>query len=217
MRPQIVPSGGASPPPLPLAPFAGISPRGRPAAAGAGILPRRYPSAGGGSFRTAPLRHRGPAPPAPLSPARSGAPRRRHGPDPAHPLPGASAGGRGGGRVAASLRRGSRPGTVPGEKRRACPRCLRVGRPGALGGVFALPVSEGSGSASRRAPSGRGRARHPALAGAPRAVLRRGGRGWRGARAVRAGPAGRGWLLCASRGSARGKSRPSAGSVRHGG
>lgn len=72
LRLQIVPSGGASHPPLPLAPLAGIPPRGFSAAAGVGILPRRYPSAGGGSFRTAPVRHRGSAPPAPLSPARPG-------------------------------------------------------------------------------------------------------------------------------------------------
>lgn len=204
MRPQIVPSGGASQRPLPLAPLAGIPPRGRPAAAGAGILPRRYPSAGGGSFRTAPLRHRGPAPPAPLSPARPGAPRRRHGPDPAHPLPGASPGGRGGGRAAASLRRGSRLGTEPGEPRRACPRCLREGVR-ARSALLAPRCPARGALPEGRSREGPGRASRPCRC--PRAVPRRGGRGWRGARAGRAVRAGRGWL----RSGARGKSRPGTG------
>lgn len=211
MRPQIVPSGGASHQTLPLAPLAGIPPRGRPTAAGAGILPRRYPSAGGGSFRTAPLRHRGPVPPAPLSLARPGAPRRRHGSDPAHPLPGASPGGRGGGWAAASLRRGSRPGTVPGEPRWACPRCLREGGPARSARCSPCRCPARGALPEGRLPGGAGPGRASRPCRCPRAVPRRGGRGWRGARAGRALRAGRGWLRCACRSGARGKSRPGTG------
>lgn len=203
MRPQIVPSGGASQPPLPLG-AARRDPSARPAPPRRRqvrcILPRRYPSAGGGSFRTAPLRHRGSAPPAPLSPARPGAPRRRHGPDPAHPLPGAPPGGRGGGRAAASHRRGgaargrcrgSRAGPARGVSVRAP---WGGGRPGALGGGVPPAAVRGSGSVSRRAPPGKGQA-GPGRAVPPLPVPRRGGRGWRGARAVRAGPAASSALL----------------------